>query len=118
IDWANTKFYRKMLEVFAAAVKVLQGDQFLTNSMMPALCAMLHPVIIERATDPGLPDNLEEAAMKTFDGFGDRFNEPSKAEKIAAYLDVRSKNLEWASCFEAGTYGIVTKAAVMEYVSL
>ncbi|CAM9136222.1 unnamed protein product, partial [Laminaria digitata] len=107
-----------MLEIFAAAVKVLQGDQFLTNSMMPALCAMLHPVIIERATDPGLPDNLEQAAMNTFDGFGDRFNEPSKAGKIAAYPDVRSKNLEWASGFEAGTYGTETNAAVMEVCEL
>ncbi|CAN0356110.1 unnamed protein product, partial [Laminaria digitata] len=118
IDWANTKFYSKMLEVFAAAVKVLHGDQFLTNSMMPVLCAMLHPVIIERATDPGLPDNLEEAAMKTFDGFAEGFSEPSNAEKIAAYLDVRSKNLEWASGFEAGTCGIVIKAAVMEIYEL
>ena len=129
IDWTNTEFYLGAMKGLAGAVKVLQSDQFLTNGMMPTLCAVLRPVIRARSAsntnndddnndnnDNGssLPDNLKEAAEEMFNNLEGQFEESSAAEKIAAYLDVRCKRLWWARSREAATYRRETKAAAMK----
>lgn len=48
-DWSNMDFYSEILEEFAASVKVLQGDQFITNRMMPMTTTTLDSLVIQKA---------------------------------------------------------------------
>ncbi|CAN0504341.1 unnamed protein product, partial [Scytosiphon promiscuus] len=72
-DWDNTSAVIEVLALFARATKVLQGDSFITNSMMAMLGSQMHVFCLLKATTMSLPPHIRAAADKMFDNFGGRF---------------------------------------------
>lgn len=92
-DWSNTAAVVDLLHLFCEATDVMQGDSFITNSMMPMLAANLRVFCITRACDMDFPQHIREVADEMFDDVENRFYPPTNCAMIAAVCDPRVKKL-------------------------
>lgn len=107
-DWANTDAVIEVLALFAKATKVMQGDNFITNSMMALLASQLHLLCATKASAMDLPPYVRDAADAMFDDVEDRFYPPTNCAMIAAVLDPRVKSLTWCTENEKAKYRKLT----------
>ncbi|CAN0286628.1 unnamed protein product [Scytosiphon promiscuus] len=113
IDWENTRALVEVLQLLSEATVVLQGDDFITNSMMAMIATNLHTFCVTKACDLHLPEHIREAADSMFDDIEDRFYPPTDCSMIAAVCDPRTKRLTWCDRSEKKTYHNLTVNAMI-----
>ncbi|CAN0280258.1 unnamed protein product, partial [Ectocarpus fasciculatus] len=96
-DWTNTSAVVELLRLFCEATEIMQGDSFITNSMMPMLATSLHVFCVTKASDMELPEHIRDVADAMFLDVEDRFYPPTDCAMIAAVCDPRTKKLQCTS---------------------
>lgn len=116
-DWTNTSAVVQLLRLFCEATEIMQGDSFITNSMMPMLATSLHVFCVTKASDMELPQHIRDVADEMFLDVEDRFYPPTDCAMIAAVCDPRTKKLQWCESREKKEYHKLTVAAMVATMS-
>ncbi|CAM9342614.1 unnamed protein product, partial [Sphacelaria rigidula] len=117
VDWANTRAVVELLGLFCEATDMMQGENFITNSMMLMLASTLHAFCVTKACDVDLSQHIRDAADEMFDEVEDRFYPPTKCSMIAAVCDPRVKKLTWCNPSEKKKYRELTVDAMVAAVA-
>ena len=113
IDWTNTSAIIEILELFAKTNKIIQGDNFITNSMMAMLSSQIRVFFATKAYKMVLPRHLKPAANSMLDDFKDSFYPPTKCQMVAALCDPRTKQLAWCDDDEKAQHRTLTIEAMV-----
>ena len=112
-DWANTNGLVNVLKLFSETTDVLQGDEFITSSMVAMLVSELHTFCVLKACDMDLPQNIRDAADLMFNDVQDRFYPATNCAQIAALCDPRVKKLTWCDATEKKKFKSLTVDAMV-----
>lgn len=113
MDWTNTSAVIEILALFSKTTRIIQGDNFITNSMMAMLSSQIRVFFASKAYRMAIPQHMRPAVNAMLDEFRDSFYPPTNCQMIAAVCDPRTKQLGWCDDAEKAVYRKATIEAMV-----